>query len=128
MKPGNHIVLAAAARLYLPIMALFALSLFATRTAGSGVGLLAGLVFALAFGLHALVFGASAARMAFPPLAARAGLAIGLLAGLVTAIVPSRAVAAQLAELGLFAATASGAALMLIVLMGRAPTLRDEDW
>lgn len=128
MKATSHHVPVAAARLYLPLMALFALSLFATRTAGSGVGLLAGTIFALALAVHALVFGALAARKAFPPIAARCGLASGLLAGLTGAIAPSLAVAAQLAELGLFLATASGAALALTVLMGRAPTLHEEDW
>ena len=128
MKPVSHHVPVAAARLYLPLMALFGLSLFATRTAGSGVGLLAGIIFALALALHALVFGALAARKAFPPIAARCGLAGGLLAGLTSATAPSLAVAARLAELGLFLAMASGAVLTLTVLMGRAPTLHDEDW
>lgn len=128
MKPGSHLVLAAAARRYLPLMALLALSLFVTRAPGSAVGLLAGMVFALALGLHALVFGAHAARAAFPPLAARVGLASGLLAALGSVFAPSLDGAGQLSELGLFVATASGAALTLTVLMGRAPTLNDEDW
>jgi multisubunit Na+/H+ antiporter MnhB subunit len=128
MKPVSHHVPVAAAHLYLPLMALFALSLFVTRAPGGGVGLLAGILFALAFGLHALVFGARAARLAFPPFGARLGLAIGLLVGLTGAAAPSLAIAVQLAELGLFLTTASGAALTLTVLMGRAPTLNDEDW
>lgn len=128
MKPGGHIVLAAAARLYAPLTVLFALTLFVARAPGSGVGFLAGLAFALALALHALVFGAGAARAAFAPAIARGALAAGVLAVLMGAAWPALAFAARLAEVGLFVATASGAGLILTVLIGRAPTLRDTEW
>ena len=121
-------MLAAAARLYAPLAVLFSLTLFVARAPGSGVGLLAGLVFGLALALHALVFGAGALREAFPPAAARLALTAGLLAALVGAGSPALRLAAQVAEAGLFAATASAGALILAVLIGRAPTLHDAEW
>ncbi len=128
MKPGGHVVVAAAARLYAPLLGLFALTLFVTRAPGSGVGFLAGLVFGLALALHALAFGAGASRAAFPPSVAHTGLSAGVLTVLLGAASPGLGFAAQLAEAGLFLATGSAAALILAVLVGRAPTLPDGEW
>jgi multisubunit Na+/H+ antiporter MnhB subunit len=128
MKLGDQIIMAAAARLHAPLILMFALSLFVTRAPGGGVGLLAGLAFALAFVLHALVFGAAASRGAFPPTLARLILAAGVGAALAGAGAPGLDYAPRLVEGGLFAATASGAALIVSVLFGRIPTLRDAEW
>lgn len=127
MKPGGQIVAAAAARLYLPLIALFAFSLLATRAPGSGVGFVAGLGFGLVFVLHALTFGADAARRAVPPLVMRAMGSLGLIAALAGEAGVAFPYAAQAAEAGVFAATAAAAWLALAVVMARAPTLQDSE-
>jgi hypothetical protein len=114
VKPGGHIVLAAATRFYAPIIVLAALLLLVLRLPGEGVGFVSGMILGLALAVHVLVFGAAAARAAFPPYLARVLLAGGLVLVVVSAA-------------GVFVATASGIALILAVLVGRAPTLRDED-
>lgn len=128
MKPGAQIVLSNAARLYAPLIALFALTLVVARAPGEGVGFIAGLMFALAFVVHGLIFGAAASRAAFPPLAARLCLALGIISAACGAGLPGWRFSQVAIEAGLFAATASAAALIVIVLFGRAPMLRDADW
>jgi multicomponent Na+:H+ antiporter subunit B len=128
MKTGVHIVLGAAAKFYTPLIVLFALSMLALRAPGDGVGFLAGMAVSLALVLHILLFGAAAARKAFPSSWARLFLALGLIAALVGAGAPGLRYAAQTVEAGLFAITVSGAALILAVIFGRAPTMRDEQW
>jgi len=128
MKPGAYDVVIAATRLYGPLIVLFACMLLALGDAGGGVGFVAGLAFALALALYALVFGAAAAKAAFPPLAARLVLALGVIAAAGASGARAFAYAPQLGEAGLFAVTAAGASLVLTACMGRAPTLRDADW
>jgi hypothetical protein len=74
------------------------------------------------------VFGAAAAKLAFPPLAARFTLALGLAAALTGAGAPRLSFAPQLIEAGLFAATIATASLAILTLFGRLPTLRDAEW
>jgi multisubunit Na+/H+ antiporter MnhB subunit len=126
MKPGAHIVAAAAARFYAPLIALFALLLLAYASAGGGVGFSAGLAFALVLLLHALVFGAAAARKALPIPLARVLLAAGAMATMASAGLSGFAYVAQLSEAGLFVATVASAALIIQAIFARAPTLRDE--
>lgn len=128
MKPGAHLVLVSAARLYAPIAALFALALLATRAPGYGVGAIAGLAFGLALVLHALVFGAAALQRALPPLLLRVLLAAGLVAAVSGAGLPGWRLAAQAVEAGAALATASATGLIVLALFGRAPTLQDSDW
>lgn len=128
MRAGAHEAVISAYRLYGPLIALFGGALLALREAGAGLGFLAGLAVALVLALHILVFGARAARAALPPLAMRALLGLGVCAALAGYGAPAWIYAAQLAEAGLFAATAAAASLILALLCGRAPTLRDEDW
>lgn len=126
MKEGANTVLAAAARFYTPLMALFALTLLVLRPAGSGVGLIAGLAFLLVLILHALVFGAAAARTAAPPFLMRALSALGFIAAVVGWASPRLVFAREVIEAGLFVVTAAGGALAIGVLFGRAPTMRDQ--
>lgn len=128
MKVASHIVLASAARLCAPLIALFALTLLVARAPGTGVGFTAGLAVALVLVLHALVFGAAAARAAFPAWVGRVVLVAGLVASIVAAGAPRWAFAPQVMEAGLFAATTAAGALIIAVLFGRAPTLRDAEW
>jgi Domain related to MnhB subunit of Na+/H+ antiporter len=127
VKPGGHIVLAAATRFYAPLIVLAALLLLVLRLPGEGVGFVAGMILGVALAVHLLVFGAAAARAALPPYLARVMLACGLALVVVSAALPRLAFAPQLGEAGVFITTASGIALILAVLVGRAPTLRDED-
>lgn len=126
MKDGAHTVLATAARFYAPLIVLFALSLLIVRPAGAGVGLVAGLGFVLVLMLHALVFGAGAARAAAHPFLMRTLLALGLALVVFGATVPRLIFGRELIEAGLFAVTAAGGALVGMALFGRAPTMRDQ--
>lgn len=126
MKDGAHTVLAAAARFYTPLIVLFALTLLVVRPAGDGVGLLAGFAFVLALLVHGLVFGAGAARAAAPPFIMRLLMAFGLAAATFGALVPRALFARELIEAGLFVVTTAGGVLVIAVLFGRAPTMRDH--
>ncbi len=128
MIRGAHIILLSAARAYTPIIAVFAFAVLALTPAGAGAGFLAGLAFALALTLHALVFGADAARQVSPPAATRLVLSAGLVLCVACAGAPGFAWSAQVMEAGLFAVTCGASALFLSALFGRAPSLRDEDW
>lgn len=122
-----QVIIAAAARLFTPLMALFAFALLATRAPGNGVGFVAGLTFGLVLMLHALTFGADAARAAFPAPAARLGLALGVFALCAGAGLPGFAYAGQVIEAGAFAVTVAGGAISVQTVFGRAPTLRDAE-
>lgn len=128
MKPVAHIGLHAAARAYTPLIALYGAVLVATYPAGSGVGLLAGFAFAALHALHMLVYGATASRAALPPLGSRCLLVIGLIACLGASCASDWPYALQAGEVGLFLVTGGGFALVMNVLVARAPSLREEDW
>jgi len=127
VKPGGDVILVAAARTYLPLLALFALSLIVARAPNAGVGFIAGLGFAMVLTLHALTFGVGASRVAFPPSVARFVLALGLISVVAAIGAPGLVYADRLAEAGAFAATVAASALIIVALFGRAPTLRDGD-
>ncbi len=128
MKPGEHLTLRIAAKLYAPLALLFAASLIALYDAGSGVGFIAALAASLALVLHVLVFGAAASRAALSPTIARMLLGLGVVVAVASAGAPRWAFASQAMEAGLFLATFGAIALVLSALIGRAPTLRDEEW
>ncbi len=124
---GSNVIVAAAARFFTPLMALFASALLVGGPSGDGVGFVAGVAFALVLMLHALTFGAAAARVALPSPFARLILAAGVTATCVGAGLPGFVFAPQVIEAGAFAATVASAALVIHVLFGRAPTLRDAE-
>jgi hypothetical protein len=128
MKGGVHLVLGATLRLYLPLLTLWALGLLAAWPASSGVGFVAGAALGLAASLQVLVFGAEAARTAFPPALARLILSLGVAIAAAAAGLPGWSASAKAGETGLLLATLGATQLILLVLCGRAPTLRDEDW
>lgn len=128
MKAGSDAIVVAAARFFAPLMALFALALLTGRVAGGGVGFVAGMGFGLLLMLHALTFGAVAARSAFPTILARLALAIGIGGICAGAGLPRLAYATQLIEAGGFLCTIAASAFVLQVVFGRAPTLRDGEW
>jgi hypothetical protein len=114
-----------AARFYAPLIVLFALVLLIVRPAGVGVGFAAGLALVLAILLHALVFGAVAARAAAPPAIMRLFMAGGLLAAMAPYAPFRLGFSDALVEAGLFLVTSAGGAALVTVLFGRAPTMRD---
>lgn len=124
---SSNVIVAAAARLFTPLMALFAAALLVGGAPGDGVGFVAGLAFGLALMLHALTFGVAAARVALPTPLARLLLALGVVLACVGAGTPGFVFSPQFVEAGAFAATTAGAALSIQVLFGRAPTLRDAE-
>ncbi|MEZ5957894.1 MAG: MnhB domain-containing protein [Hyphomonadaceae bacterium] len=124
---GAQVVIAAAARLFTPLVTLFAFALLATRAPGNGAGFVAGLAFGLVLMLHALTFGAEAARVAFPMASVRLVLALGLVALCAGAGLPGFAYAGQIIEAGVFAVVVAGGAIIVQTLFGRAPTLRDAE-
>ncbi|MDX2274678.1 MAG: hypothetical protein NW206_04435 [Hyphomonadaceae bacterium] len=128
MRPVAHIGLHAASRAYTPLIVLFGAMLAATYPPGSGVGLVAGLGFGALLLLHVIAYGATASRTALPPMIARGGLGLGLVLCLAASGAPRLPFAGQVGEVGLFLTTAFALALGLVVLVGRAPSLRDEDW
>ena len=127
MRTGSHVIVAAAARFFTPLMALFAAVLLVGGAPGDSVGFVAGLAFALVLVLHALTFGAGAACAAFPAPLARLLLALGVGGACAGAGLPGLVFAREAIELGAFAATIAASALILHVLFGRAPTLRDTE-
>lgn len=127
MSVAPHAIVRDAARLYTPLIVLFSASLLFERAPGAGVGFVAGLAFSLILALHALIFGADAARAAAPPLLTRALLAAGVLVSFVGAGAPGLRFSPQLIEAGAFVATSSAASLFLVSLMGRAATLLGEE-
>lgn len=128
MKPSAHLVLTAALRFYAPLLVLFTLSVLLTWPANSGAGFVAGAAFGLLLVLHVLLFGADALERAFPAGLARLLCAAGVIIAFVAAALPRATGAAQAMEAGLCLTTIGALALILAVLTGRAPTLRDEDW
>lgn len=121
-------MISATARLYAPLIVLFALSLLAVAPSGSGIGFVAGLAAGLALMLHALVFGAAASARAFPPWLSRVFVALGLATASVSVGVPGLAFAPRIVEAGAFLLTQGACALVIVALFGRAPTLRDGEW
>lgn len=126
MREGAHTVLSSASRFYMPLIALFALTLLVTRPAGGGVGLVAGFAFLLALIAHGIVFGASAVRAAAPPWLMRLFAAAGLAAAAFGAAEPRFVLEREFVEGGLFVLTAAGGALIVTALFGRAPAMRDH--
>lgn len=124
---GSNVIVAAATRLFTPLIALFAAALLVGGLPGDGVGFVAGLAFGLLLLLHALTFGASATRAAMPTPFARLALALGVIAVCVGAGLPGFVFSAETIEAGAFAATVAAAGLIIQVLFGRAPTLRDAE-
>ena len=124
MKEGANVLIAATARLYIPLIALFALAMLHDRPAGAAIGFTAGAAAGAALMLHALVFGAHSARRALPPAITRLLLAAGIFAWAAGAGLSRLAYAPYLMEGGLFAITCAAAALVVQTVFGRATALR----
>jgi multicomponent Na+:H+ antiporter subunit B len=75
----NHVILRVIAKLLIPFIILFALYVQFHGDYGPGGGFQAGVIFAVAFILYALIFGLENARKVAPPGVVRAAIAIGVL-------------------------------------------------
>ncbi|WP_119458464.1 Na(+)/H(+) antiporter subunit B [Rhodospirillaceae bacterium SYSU D60014] len=75
----HHIVLRVVAKLLIPLILLFALYVQFHGDYGPGGGFQAGVIFAAAFILYAIIFGLESARLVVPPTIIRAGVALGVL-------------------------------------------------
>lgn len=75
----HHLVLRVVAKLLIPFIMLFALYVQFHGDYGPGGGFQAGVIFASAFILYALVFGVRVARRVAPDWAVRSGIALGAL-------------------------------------------------
>lgn len=75
----HHVVLRVAAKLLIPLIALFALYVQFHGDLGAGGGFQAGVIMAAAIILHALVFGLRETMAAIPPKVARSVAALGVL-------------------------------------------------
>ena len=73
----HHLVLRVIAKLLIPFIMLFALYVQFHGDYGPGGGFQAGVIFASAFILYALVFGVEVARRVAPDWAVRSGIALG---------------------------------------------------
>ena len=73
----HHLVLRVIAKLLIPFIMLFGLYVQFHGDYGPGGGFQAGVIFASAFILYALVFGVDVARRVAPDWAVRAGIALG---------------------------------------------------
>jgi multisubunit Na+/H+ antiporter MnhB subunit len=122
---ARHALVREAARLYAPLMTLFAASLLLEHAPAGGFS--AGVAFSLVLALYALVFGAEAARRAAPPWVMRALLCAGLLVAIVSLATPGLPLASRVSDAGTFVAASAGVSLLLVTLMGRAATLRAEE-
>ena len=123
MRADAQGVLAAVARFYAPLIMLFGVMLLLDRTPTSGVGFFGGVTFSLVLLLQVIVRGASAARAAFPPWAARAMLACGVLLAVAGISAPRLTLSAQMTEAGAFLACVAAMSLVVVALAGRAPTM-----
>lgn len=128
MTGRENVILVVAVRWTTPLAALFAFMQLANWPAGAGVGFVAGLAMMMPIALNALLFGVHAMVAAAPAAMLRATLALGLIAAFVGAGLSGAGWSAQLVEAGAFAATTSGATLILLAVMGRAGALREAAW
>jgi multicomponent Na+:H+ antiporter subunit B len=131
----------------MPAILLFALYTQFHGDYGPGGGFQAGVIFAAAFVLHGIVFGASETRRILPEWAVRAGTAIGILlyagTGYASFIVGAnfldydalghdklhaQELGIMLVEGGVFLTVASTMLLIFYAFTSRATQLRDEEW
>ena len=74
-----HLILRVVAKFLIPLIALFAFYVQFHGDFGPGGGFQAGVIFAAAIILYALIFGVAAAKIAVPPAWVRIGMTLGVL-------------------------------------------------
>ncbi|MEM8987568.1 MAG: Na(+)/H(+) antiporter subunit B [Pseudomonadota bacterium] len=144
-----HIVLRVVTKLLFAPILVFALYVQFHGDYGPGGGFQAGVLFAVAFVLYALVFGLEETQKALPPVAAKIGMAAGVLlyalVGVYTLIAGANYLdydiivpdsdhhAGQhygilLVELGVGIAVACTVLTIFYAFAGREPEIDEEDW
>lgn len=144
---NQHLVLRVVAKMLLPPILLFALYVQFHGDFGPGGGFQAGVIFAAAFILYALVFGLETARRVVPEGVVRAAMAVGLLifAGVGFAslllggnylnysVLAENQKAGQhlgitLIEFGVGTTVAAVMITIFFAFAGRSARMSDEDW
>ena len=144
---NQHLVLRVVAKMLLPPILLFALYVQFHGDFGPGGGFQAGMIFAAAFILYALVFGLEAARRVAPEGVVRAAMAVGLLifagvgfTGLLLggnylnySVLAENQKAGQhlgitLIEFGVGTTVAAVMITIFFAFTGRSARMSDEDW
>ncbi len=144
---NHHLVLRVVAKMLLPPILLFALYVQFHGDYGPGGGFQAGVIFAAAFILYALVFGLETARRVVPDGVVRAAMAVGLLiytgvgfAGLLLggnylnySVLAENQKAGQhlgitLIEFGIGTTVAAVMITIFFAFAGRSSRMSDEDW
>ena len=144
---NHHLVLRVVAKMLLPPILLFALYVQFHGDYGPGGGFQAGVIFAAAFILYALVFGLETARRVVPEGVVRAAMAVGLLiytgvgfAGLLLggnylnySVLAENQQAGQhlgitLIEFGVGTTVAAVMITIFFAFAGRSSRMSDEDW
>lgn len=144
-----HVILRVTAKMLIPLIALFAFYVHFHGDYGPGGGFQAGVIFAAAIILYALVFGMEAAKAAIPPSWVRIGMSLGVLiyggTGVATWLLggnfldytqfapDSTHAAGQhwgilAIELGVLCTVASAMLAIFYAFGSRVPDLSDEDW
>ena len=146
-KRNPHIILRVVGKFLIPLIALFALYVQFHGDFGPGGGFQAGVIFAAAVILYALLFGLDAAKRAIPPSWVRIGMTLGVLlyggTGVVTwllgenflgyNVLGPKAYSGQhygiiAVELGVLFAVASVMVAIFYSFGSRQPDITDEDW
>lgn len=144
---NQHLVLRVVAKMLLPPILLFALYVQFHGDFGPGGGFQAGVIFAAAFILYALVFGLETARRVVPEGVVRAAMAVGLLifagvgfTGLLLggnylnySVLAENQKAGQhlgitLIEFGVGTTVAAVMITIFFAFAGRSARMSDEDW
>ncbi|MGE0596619.1 MAG: hypothetical protein AB7P07_09635 [Hyphomonadaceae bacterium] len=128
MRSLGHVLMRSAVDAALPALVLLSLMIAIGAPPGASGGLAGALVFALGFIAHVLVTGVNGAQRALPPILARVFLALGAGVCVLAASAPGLLGSAALFQAGLFACTAAAFTLVFTALIGRVPTLRDDEW
>ncbi len=144
---NHHLVLRVVAKMLIPPILLFALYVQFHGDYGPGGGFQAGVIFAAAFILYALVFGLETARRVVPEGVVRAAVAVGLMifagvgfAGLLLggnylnySVLAENQQAGQhlgitLIEFGVGTTVAAVMITIFFAFAGRSSRMSDEDW
>ncbi len=144
---NHHLVLRVVAKMLIPPILLFALYVQFHGDFGPGGGFQAGVIFAAAFILYALVFGLETARRVAPEGVVRVAMAVGLLiytgvgfAGLLLggnylnySVLAENQKAGQhlgitLIEFGIGSTVAAVLITIFFAFAGRSSRMCDEDW
>ncbi len=146
---AEHLLLRVAMKIMFAPIILFALYVQFHGDYGPGGGFQAGVIFAVAFILHALVFGLDATKVAVPEPVLRVAMVFGLMlyagTGVVTMLLGGNLLSYDVlapnsthhegqhygilvVELGVGVGVAATMITIFYQFAGREPEIRDEDW